>query len=353
MISDFLSTPLDSCAPRMAYSGSPRARKPAMYRGTPPTFTSTLRCVQSGSDIGLPGDSWEIQLTPDGNVQKDGPVDGIIDLFAPLPRFSVGVAQTRGLRQYMEDYVCSCHLERNKDVIGVFDGHNGDQAAKQAATLLGSSVRNYMLLDDVHFIDLFCHLHKKIATETDSGTTGTVLYLGQDTVKVGFVGDCSVFLLGKDGITRITNPHRCGMAMEEKRIVANGGRIEEASGVRRVNGVINVTRTLGDRNLHPPLTFEPEIVSINVKKGYSHIVITTDGVDTVDIEEMEKLIRRSPSMSIAASSIRNEAFKQKSKDNISVVVVDLKFSQYERRTTSPLVDDFCIPGTDEPNPFDF
>lgn len=63
-------------------------------------------------------------------------------------------------------------------------------------------------------------------------------------------------------------------------------------------------------------------------------------------------MRRSPSVSVAASAIRNEAYKMKSTDNISVVVIDMKYSSYERKATSPLVDDMCITVGDGDNPFD-
>ncbi|BFU24494.1 protein phosphatase domain containing protein [Entamoeba histolytica HM-1:IMSS-B] len=352
MFSDFLSTPLDSSSPRMAYSASPRSRKPAIYRGTPPTFTSTLRCVQSGTEIGLPEETWEVNIEPDGTIKKEGKTLNS-ELIEPLPRFAIGIAQTRGVRENMEDVISTCHLERNKDLVGVFDGHNGDSAARIAATLLKQDTKNYTLLDDIHFIDLFNHLQKKIVSQTQSGTTATVLYLGCEIVKIAYVGDCSVYLIDNNGINKITVPHRCGNILEEKRILTSGGTIEDIDGIRRVNGIINITRSLGDKELHPPLSFEPEIYSVNVKKGLSHIVIISDGADTVNEKELEKMIRRSPTVSIAAAAIRNEAFKQKSKDNISVVVVDMKFSSYERKTTSPLVDDLCIAGGDEDNPFDF
>ncbi|KAL7712859.1 Protein phosphatase 1L [Entamoeba marina] len=350
MLGDFLSTPLDCSSPRAAYSASPRSRKPAMYRGTPPTFTNTLRCVQSGSDVGLPDLSWSVNISHDGAITNDGTCPRN-NLLVPLPRFALGISQTIGHRHDMEDIVCTAHFGHMKDVVCVFDGHNGKQAAEMAADLILSEIQNYTLLDDILFQDLFKHIQQRVIQKTESGTTAAIVYFGIENVKIASVGDCSVYLFGSDKSQKLTTPHKCGIIEEEKMIIERGGTIEEVSGIRRVNGILNITRSLGDSKLHPPLSFEPEIISVNMRKTYSHIVITSDGADTVSIHEMEKIVKRSPTTSIAASAIRNEAFKQKSSDNISVVVIDLKFSNYERKGSSPLIDDMCIVG-DLDNPFD-
>ena len=39
-------------------------------------------------------------------------------------------------------------------------------------------------------------------------------------------------------------------------------------------------------------------------------------------------------------------------DNISVIIVDLRYSQYERRASSPLADDLCVVGGDDDDIFD-
>ena len=269
-----------------------------------------------------------------------------------VPRFGIGISQTRGLREYMEDYVCTSKLAKNKAIIGVFDGHNGKESAEIVSDIVCNKAVKYSLYDDINFINLFNDLQKEVEKQTESGSTGVILYLGMDVVRMAYVGDSSVYLVKNDGVQRITTPHNCNNEEEVKRIEEEGGNIEEVNGMKRVNGIINVTRTIGDKKLHPPLTCEPDVKTINTK-GCSHIIITTDGADTVDMNELEKIIKRSPTAMIAASAIRNEAMKQKSDDNISVVVVDLKYCNYDKKTYSPLMDDLCIAGgDDEENPFD-
>ena len=351
MFADFLSQPLGGSSPMTAYSSSPRTRKPAIYRGTPPTFTSSLRCVQSGAEDSLPEHTWELGMLTDGTKKKEGKIE--YEYFIDqLPSFPFALSQTQGGRDYMEDLICTKHIDRNKNVIGVFDGHNGDRAAIMACSILRDEVENFIMFDELMFCDLFAHIHKKIIDQTESGTTASVLYLGINTISVGYVGDCSVYLIHTNGIKKITKSHNCNDSNEEKKIIENGGQIEITHGTKRVNGIINITRSLGDRNLHPPMTEEPEIVKIKPEKTLTHILITTDGCDVVEMEEMEKIIRRAPTVNMAATAIRNESIKRKSKDNISVLLVDLRYSPYDRSARSPLADDLCIVGGDEDNPFD-
>ena len=351
MFSDFLSQPLGGSSPMTAYSSSPRTRKPAIYRGTPPTFTSSLRCVQAGTDEILPPETWDYSVLSDGTTKREGKFDyqHFIDY---LPSFAFALSQTQGAREYMEDVICTKHVDRNKNVVGVFDGHNGDRAASIACTVLRDEVEKYILFDDLLFFDLFSHIHNKIIEQTESGTTATVLYLGINTITVGYVGDCSVYLIHTNGIKKITKAHNCEDPNEEKMILDNGGQIEMSHGTKRVNGIINITRSLGDKALHPPMSEQPELVKIRVEKTLTHIMITSDGCDVIGMDEMEKILRRSPSVSTAATAIRNEAVKRKSKDNISVIILDMKYSSYDRNTRSPLADDLCIVGGDEDNPFD-
>lgn len=181
----------------------------------------------------------------------------------------------------MEDIVCTQSIQRYKNIVGVLDGHNGVKAAEIMADSLRSETKDFMLMDDVHFIDLFGHIQKRVVLETDSGLTATVLYLGQDVIKVGYVGDCSVYVINNDGLKKVTTPHSCTNENEQKRVQMNGGTIVDVNGTKRLNGIINVTRSIGDRTLHPPMTWEPEILSINIRKGLKYIVITTDGADTI------------------------------------------------------------------------
>ena len=184
------------------------------------------------------------------------------------------------------------------------------------------------------------------------GSTISLIYFGIETIQLGYVGDSAVYLVSNFGLKKITKNHHLDDINEEKRIIEEGGKVEIVNGTKRVNGKIAITRSLGDKDLHPPLTYEPEIMTIPFEKGLTHILLTTDGMDCIDIKEMEKIIKRSPNISMATTAMRNEAFKMQSQDNISLMLIDLKYSNYERKIHSPLADDLCIAGGDEENPFD-
>jgi hypothetical protein len=62
----------------------------------------------------------------------------------PSNRFDIGVADTIGKRKTMEDAVCVVGgaISKNDDLIGVFDGHNGNDASLFASLHLPVAISN-------------------------------------------------------------------------------------------------------------------------------------------------------------------------------------------------------------------
>lgn len=83
----------------------------------------------------------------------------------------------------------------------------------------------------------------------------------------------------------LTTSHLASNAVEREHILSRGGDIPEHShGERaRVNGVIEVTRSLGDRWLKPVLDCTPEVVACELTEDDAFLIIGSDGLfDSVD-----------------------------------------------------------------------
>jgi len=113
---------------------------------------------------------------------------------------------------------------------------------------------------------------------------------------------------------------------------------KQGNTISRVNGVLSVSRSFGDFELHPYVTCEPRIygpISISSSEqdpADNFLILACDGLwDKVSDEQAVSLVKPSMDEEQAAVVLRDFAFAEGSTDNISVVVV--RFSN-ERKDTS-------------------
>lgn len=100
-----------------------------------------------------------------------------------------------------------------------------------------------------------------------SGTTATICLLRQNhELVIGHVGD-SVAILCRDGkAIRLTKDHHLENMEEEERVKSMGGTItSNGQGKPRVNGRLDMTRSIGDLDLKPyGVIAEPSTMFIKV-----------------------------------------------------------------------------------------
>lgn len=83
----------------------------------------------------------------------------------------------------------------------------------------------------------------------------------------------------------LTTSHRASNLDERERVLRRGGYIPECSKgeCARVNGLIEVTRSLGDRWLKPVLDCTPEVVTRDLTADDAFLIIGSDGLfDSLD-----------------------------------------------------------------------
>ena len=150
---------------------------------------------------------------------------------------------------------------------------------------------------------------------------------GGYTLHVAAVGDSrAVLLSAARGPRVLTVDHSTTSLSEQARITAAGGHLLFSHCSLRVNGVLNVTRSIGDRALKQFVISEPEQTTVELQEDDGHLLLITDGITNVlDADDLHALVNDLPTAAPAdiADSIVDLALKKGTKDNVTAVVIHL------------------------------
>ncbi|CAN4086978.1 unnamed protein product [Withania somnifera] len=183
-----------------------------------------------------------------------------------------------------------------------------------------------------------------IAPET-VGSTAVVALICSSHIIVANCGDSrAVLYRGKEAVA-LSIDHKPSREDEYARIEASGGKVIQWNG-HRVFGVLAMSRSIGDRYLKPWIIPEPEVMFIPRAREDECLILASDGLwDVITNEEACEVARRrillwhkkngtnplpergqgvDPAAQAAAEHLSSMALQKGSKDNISVIVVDLK-----------------------------
>ncbi|XP_071731942.1 protein phosphatase 2C 50-like [Rutidosis leptorrhynchoides] len=184
-----------------------------------------------------------------------------------------------------------------------------------------------------------------IAPET-VGSTAVVALICSSHIVIANCGDSrAVLYRGKETIA-LSNDHKPNREDEYARIEAAGGKVIQWNG-HRVFGVLAMSRSIGDRYLKPSIIPEPEVTFTPRAREDECLILASDGLwDVISNEEACEVARKriliwhkknggnntverehngvDPAAQAAADYLVMMALQKGSKDNISVIVVDLK-----------------------------
>ncbi|GJU73868.1 phosphatase 2C 16-like protein isoform X1 [Tanacetum coccineum] len=183
-----------------------------------------------------------------------------------------------------------------------------------------------------------------VAPET-VGSTAVVALICSSHVIVANCGDSrAVLYRGKEAIP-LSNDHKPNREDEYARIEAAGGKVIQWNG-HRVFGVLAMSRSIGDGYLKPWIIPEPEVTFTPRAREDECLILASDGLwDVMSNEEACEVARKririwhiknsgmpiekgengvDQAAQAAADYLTMLALQKGSKDNISVIVVDLK-----------------------------
>ncbi|KAM9733745.1 protein phosphatase, Mg2+/Mn2+ dependent, 1Lb [Menidia menidia] len=281
---------------------------------------------------------------------------------------NVAVYSIQGRRDHMEDrfeVLTDIVNKTHPSIFGIFDGHGGEAAADFAKANLPDALRQQLLTyerekerdrekekekDDkkervsLSYPSILEHqiltldremLDKLSATYNEAGTTCLVALLSEKELTVANVGDSRGVLCDKHGnAIPLSHDHKPYQLKERKRIKKAGGFIS-FNGSWRVQGILAMSRSLGDyplKNLNVVVP-DPDIMSFDLDKLQPEfMILASDGLwDTFSNEEAVRFIReRLDEPHFGAKSIVLQSFYRGCPDNITVMVVKFKGKTNEK-----------------------
>lgn len=206
--------------------------------------------------------------------------------FIRSPRFEEYFSSMSGKRPTMEDaFIIQGKLGENDNQVefyGLFDGHAGDLAAHYCADifpqvfsrLLEQNSFNISIALKQSFPEvnkqLEEYVHDKEVTLRNCGTTVVIVVISKNKLYVGNLGDTRA-VLGRAGkAIRLSQDHK--PSIEEERIKSLGGYIM-GDFTQRVNGMVAVSRCLGDFFMHPFIIDTPYIFELDLTSQDEFVIL--------------------------------------------------------------------------------
>ncbi|EIE21791.1 protein phosphatase 2C catalytic subunit, partial [Coccomyxa subellipsoidea C-169] len=221
---------------------------------------------------------------------------------------------------------------------GVARGNNAAAAAEGAE----SQNENTIACSAQHFetalTDAFNRTDEEFGKADNAalvGTTAVVALVGSRQLYVANCGDSRAVLCRGGAAIALTDDHKAAREDETARVEAAGGQILFWNGVR-VMGVLAVSRAIGDHCLRPFVIAQPEVTILGRRPDDEILLLASDGLwDVLSNQEACTLAKRclrrarqrgasrQSAARIAATVLTRAAVDRGSRDNVTVVVVDL------------------------------
>ncbi|KAG7981308.1 hypothetical protein I3843_05G226400 [Carya illinoinensis] len=174
------------------------------------------------------------------------------------------------------------------------------------------------------------------------GSTAVVAVVGEEVVVVANCGDCRAVMCSGGVALALSTDHKPGRPDELNRIESAGGRVVNWNG-QRVLGVLATSRSIGDHYLRPYVISKPEVTITKRMDKDEFLILASDGLwDVIPNELACRIVKRclDGKMRSYMQEVENEsrpaeaaallaelALARGSKDNISVIVVELRKSR--------------------------
>ncbi|CAN4099497.1 unnamed protein product [Withania somnifera] len=327
--------------------------------------------------------SHEIKISRTSALYFDSvPLWGITTIQGKRPEMEdSAIALPRFLRipfQTLTDAPVSHSLSQTltAHLFGVYDGHGGFQVANYCHERLHMALAQEIniMKEGSHnitvnwkeqwskaFLNCFCRVDDEVGgfcSETDGvepdlsaiapeavGSTAVVAVVSPTHIIVANCGDSRAVLCRGKLPMPLSIDHKPNREDECLRIEELGGKVINWDG-HRVSGVLAVSRSIGDRYLRPYMIPDPEMTFVPRAKEDDCLVLASNGLwDVLTNEEACDVARRrillwhkkngdtltkergenvDPAAQDAAEYLTRLALQRGSRDNISVIVVDLK-----------------------------
>lgn len=158
----------------------------------------------------------------------------------------------------------------------------------------------------------------------EEGAAAATLYMQGERFIAANTGDTRIIMGKGEGWAQLTVDHKPDVPEEQKRIEGLGGSVI-VWGVPRVQGILAMSRALGDPSLKPFVTSEPRVAEGLLGKENDVAIIACDGVwDVLKPQEVVLMARQERDPQKAAETIVAKALDAGTTDNVTVIVLDIR-----------------------------
>ncbi|CRG98588.1 protein phosphatase PPM1, putative [Plasmodium relictum] len=237
----------------------------------------------------------------------------------------------------------------------IYDGHNGENTVNIVQKFLHLNVYSYLINGNGISNSLkyaFQSIDEHICKETlnneeinhsnlSSGSTACVSIIFKSMLYIANIGDSRCVLSKNGRAIVLTVDHRASInKKEEERIIKSGGVLDDEG---YLDGCLGVCRGFGSfdkktKKKLKGLICEPDLFQIKLTDDDEFLIICCDGVfDVMTSQEAVNTVRaslvESTNANIASEALCRLAYKRKSLDNLSVVVVIFQNPEMKKKTS--------------------
>ncbi|KAJ2616114.1 phosphatase 2C [Coemansia sp. RSA 1365] len=225
---------------------------------------------------------------------------------------------------------------KGQSFLAIFDGHAGRQAAQWCgdnfADLFRKLASNYSSESVPEVLNrAFIEADRRLASEvkTNSGCTAVVAFVKVEkdakgdpvkhsrTLYCANVGDARAVLSRGGKAKRLTYDHKGDDSHEIERISEAGGYVFNG----RVNGILAVTRALGDSSLKQFVIGNPYTTETKLDDEDDILILACDGLwDVCSDQEAVDMVRDESDPARASQILLDHALSNDSMDNITAMV---------------------------------
>jgi len=234
----------------------------------------------------------------------------------------------KGPRPYMEDTYVIAKLNKNMKLLGVFDGHGGASVSEickaSFPVILTESIKwaggdvNVAIRKTFSLVDQLV----EIKQQNYVGSTAAIVLIDKNKAWFANAGDSMSMIITHTGEFKLLSVEHKAES-EAERIKSSGGLITYYDGMGRVNGTLNLSRSIGDHYLKRHVISDPYIHKISLTE-VKYIVMASDGIwDVYNKDQLGQEILtlcKKHSLERVVEMIVDRAYKNGSMDNITLII---------------------------------
>ena len=227
----------------------------------------------------------------------------------------------QGGREYMEDR-WSHETHGSWDIVTVADGHGGREVAELLVDKMPKLLGHQEDFSFPKLFSLYNSMDDEISRECSAMVGSTLLTLcvnsRDDVIVAANCGDTMAIVGNKKTSRWLSQEHKA--SSEVAAIEARGGRVIAPDGMPRVNGILNLSRAMGDFHLKKYITCSPFVTRCRLR-DFDYAFAATDGVwDVMSKEDVHEVIIKSHDDPL--EEILKVSRSKGSTDNIAMILLD-------------------------------